>query len=118
MKDYKKILVWKKAHELVLKIYAEAFTNFPKDESFRLISQIKKAAYSVPLNIVEGASRNTDKDFAHFLDIALGSCVELEYALFLTKDLGFLTVDKYQEFNILIGEVKAMLIGFIKKIRP
>jgi len=117
MKDYRKIIVWEKAHALVLKIYAEAFDDFPQDESFRLVSQIKRAAYSIPLNIVEGASRNTDKDFAHFLDVALGSCVELEYALFLTKDLGFLSLDKYQDFNIRTGEVKAMLIGFIKKIR-
>ena len=117
MKDYKKILVWEKAHALVVKVYAEAFADFPKDESFRLVSQIKRAAYSIPLNIVEGASRNTDKDFAHFLDMALASCVELEYALFLAKDLDFLPLQKYEEFNDRTGEVKAMLIGFIKKIR-
>jgi len=117
MKDYKKILVWEKAHVLVLKIYSDAFIDFPKDESFRLVSQIKRAAYSIPLNIVEGAARNTEKDFAHFLDIALASCVELEYALFLAKDLGFLPLEKYQKFNDQTGEVKAMLIGFIKKIR-
>jgi len=117
MKDYKKILVWEKAHILVVRIYAEAFSDFPKEESYRLVSQIKRAAYSIPLNIVEGASRNTDKDFAHFLDIALGSCVELEYALFLAKDLGFLPLHKYEDISTQTGEIKAMLIGFIKKIR-
>lgn len=79
MRDYKKYDVWVKSHELVLFIYKEVIPNFPKSEQFELTSQIKRAAYSIPLNIAEGCGRNSDKDFAHFLDIALGSVHELEY---------------------------------------
>ena len=70
MRDYTKIEVWKKAHQMVLHIYKNVFPALPSLEKYDLHSQIKRAAYSVPLNIVEGAGRFTEKDFAHFLDIA------------------------------------------------
>ncbi|GAA3966761.1 hypothetical protein GCM10022246_19560 [Pedobacter ginsengiterrae] len=65
----------------------------------RLNSQVKRAAYSVPLNIVEGAGRNSSMDFVRFLDMALGSCNEAEYACLLAKDLRYLNDEKYQEIN-------------------
>lgn len=73
MRDYKKYEVWKNAHALVLLIYSDVIKKMPQGERYDLTSQIKRAAYSIPLNIVEGCGRNTDKDFAHFLDNALGS---------------------------------------------
>jgi four helix bundle protein len=86
-------------------------------KKYDLHSQVKRAAYSVPLNIVEGAGRNSDMDFARFLDIALGSCHETEYACLLAKDLKYLDEGQYQEINNKTNEVKAMLIGLLKRLR-
>ncbi|MEO6813118.1 MAG: four helix bundle protein, partial [Ginsengibacter sp.] len=68
MRVYKKYDVWIKAHELTLFVYKNVIPQLPKSEQFELCSQIKRATYSIPLNIVEGCGRNTEKDFAHFLD--------------------------------------------------
>ncbi|MFI5155705.1 MAG: four helix bundle protein [Chitinophagales bacterium] len=90
MRDYRKYEVWNNAHELVLFVYSQIAKEFPMEEGFGLTSQMKRAACSIPLLIVEGCGRNTDKDFAHFLDISLGSAQELEYCLLLATDLKIL----------------------------
>lgn len=117
MRDFKKYGVWIKAHELTLHVYKVVLPCFPKSEQFDLHSQLKRATYSIPLNIVEGCGRNTDKDFAHFLDMALASLQEAEYCALLAFDLGYFTHAVYDEVNQMYGEVKAMLIGLIKTIR-
>lgn len=117
MRDFKKLAVWKKSHELFLFVYKGVLSKFPKTEQFDLHSQTKRAAYSIPLNIVEGSGRFTEKDFAHFLDIALGSTHELEYACLLSKDLSYIDEQLYNVINQHINEVKAMLIGLIKVLR-
>jgi four helix bundle protein len=117
MRDYKKYDVWVKAHELVLITYKEVLSSFPGNERYDLTSQLKRATYSIPLNIAEGCGRNTDKDFAHFLDISLGSAQEVEYCLLLAFDLGYLNIEIYQIANGKTNSVKAMLINLIKSIR-
>jgi len=117
VRDYKKYDFWVKAHELVLFIYKEIAPCFPKSEQFELSAQIKRAAYSIPLNIAEGRGRSSDKDFAHFLDNALGSTHELEYCALLVFNLGFIDKIKYEELNRHVNEVKAKLINLIKAIR-
>jgi four helix bundle protein len=117
VRDYKKYDVWRKAHELVLFVYKEIIPSFPNSEKFELLSQMKRAAYSIPLNIVEGCGRASDKDFAHFLDMALGSCHELEYCALLILDLGFIDQLKYDQLSSRVNEVKAKLINLIKTIR-
>jgi four helix bundle protein len=72
MQDYKELLVWQKSHVFVISIY-KSLLNFPKDEAFNLISQLKRASTSIPTNIAEGTGRFTQKDFASYLQIALGS---------------------------------------------
>jgi four helix bundle protein len=114
MRDYKKYDVWVKSHQLVLCTYAP---KFPTSEQFALTSQIKRASYSTPLNIVEGCGRNTDKDFAHFLDVALGSTQELEYCLLLAKDLEYISEQLFFMANEKINEIKAKLINLIKSTR-
>lgn len=116
MQDYKELLVWRKSHDFVLNLYG-SFSGFPKDETFNLVSQLKKAASSIPANIAEGAGRFTQKDFASFLQNALGSCHEVEYFLLLSKDLGFLSIDLYKDLDSKANEIKAMLISLIKKVR-
>lgn len=117
MRDYKKYEVWKKAHELNMFVYKNLLPHFPKSEQFDLLSQTKRCAYSIPLNIVEGSGRSTEKDFAHFLDMALGSSHELEYCCLMCKDLSYINGELYNIVNDNINEVKAMLIGLIKVLR-
>ena len=117
MRNYTKYDVWIKSHELVLIVFKEVAPHFPKSQQFELSSQMKRAAYSVPLNIVEGCGRNTEKDFCHFLDIALGSAQELEYCFLLGKDLQYISDELYNDLQNKIGEIKAKLINLIKSIR-
>ena len=117
MRDYKKYDVWEKSHKLVLFIYQEIIPVLPKSEIFDLVSQIKRAAYSIPMNIAEGCGRNTEKDFTHFLDISLGSVHELEYCSLLIFDLKYINKEKQTVLMEKINEVKAKLINLIKSIR-
>ena len=82
MSDYKNLIVWKKSHEFVLKIY-KVSSLFPKEEQFGITSQIRRASLSIPSNIAEGNGRGGDRDFARFLRIAQGSVNEVEYLLLL-----------------------------------
>ena len=117
MRDYHKYEVWKKSHELVLYIYQDVLKLLPGEENYELATQFRRAAYSVPLNIVEGCGRSSDKDFAHFLDMALGSIQEVEYCSLLLKDLDYISEPRYQLLHQKAGEVKAMLIALIKSVR-
>jgi four helix bundle protein len=78
MKDYRKFVVWQKSHELTLEIY-QVVSDFPKDELYGLVSQMKRSASFIPTNIAEGCGRNTELDFRRFLVMAFGSANELEY---------------------------------------
>ncbi|WP_121665999.1 four helix bundle protein [Mesonia aquimarina] len=93
MRNYKNYLVWKKGHQLTLDIY-QLTNNFPKEKLFNLVSQMKRAASSIPTNIAEGCGRNSEKDFTRFLYIAFGSANELEYQILLSIDLNFITTEK------------------------
>lgn len=117
MRDYKKLDVWKKAHELNMFIKKNIATQFPKEERFELTSQLTRASLSIPLNIVEGCGRFTDKDFAHFLDNALGSANEIDYCCLCASELNYISEDDYLKVNQSINEVRAMLISFLKFLR-
>ncbi|TZF81709.1 four helix bundle protein [Pedobacter sp. BS3] len=116
MQNYKELLVWQKAHHFTLKMYA-VVTSFPKEETYNLTSQIKRSASSIGTNIAEGCGRYTQKDLANFLQTALGSVHELEYQLLLSKDLKFIDNELFVELEKEAGEIKAMLISLIKKVR-
>src|SRR5688500_19694656 len=85
MKDFRQLKVWEKAHQVALAIY-KATKEFPKEELYGLTSQIRRASMSIPTNISEGCGRNTDAEFARFLQIAMGSASETEYQLLLSHD--------------------------------
>ncbi len=89
MQNYKELKVWEKAHHFTLQVY-EASKLFPKDELYSLTNQLKRAAASIPANIAEGCGKNTQNEFAHYLNISLGSANEAEYFLILSKDLNYL----------------------------
>ncbi|MBN8575299.1 MAG: four helix bundle protein [Cyclobacteriaceae bacterium] len=116
MKDYKKLLVWQKAHENVLDVY-RITKAFPKEEQFGLTSQLRRSIVSVANNIVEGCGKYTEKDFANFLQIALGSCQESEYLIMLSFQLDYLQKTDYERISQQVGEAKAMLISLIKTVR-
>jgi four helix bundle protein len=117
MRDYKKLDVWKKSHLLTKQVYANVLPVMPMEERFALTNQLRRSTYSIPLNIVEGCGKNSDKDFAHYLDNALGSAHEVEYTCYLIYDLGYIQKENYNDLNNAINEVKAMLIAFIKFLR-
>src|SRR5450432_4480194 len=117
MRNYNKYEVWVKSHELVQFIYTTVVPILPISEQYELTRQLKRAAYSVPFNIVEGSGRNSEKDFAHFLDISFGSILEVEYCTLLIRDLSYLNSDLYSTLFEKINHIKAMLIGLIKSIR-
>ena len=115
MVDYRKYKVWQRAHQLVIDVY-QLTSNFPKSEQFNLISQINRAAVSIPTNIAEGCGRQTQKELIRFLYIASGSTHELEYLVFLSKELGYLTDEKVSGILSEISEIKRMLAALIRKI--
>ncbi|MBC7195805.1 MAG: four helix bundle protein [Deferribacterales bacterium] len=102
--DTSKFIVWQRAHELVLKIY-EITKGFPKDEQFGLTSQIRRAAVSIPSNIVEGKARGSNKDYNRFLMMARGSLEEVKYQMLLAKDLNYIDENTYIEIYNNMDEV-------------
>jgi four helix bundle protein len=118
MRNYKKYEFWIRSHELVILLYKQIVPGFPESEKFGLSSQLRRAAYSIPFNIVEGCGRHSEKDFAHFLNISLGSAQELEYCILLIKDLNFICEEEYLLLNEKVNEIKAMIINLIRVVRP
>ena len=116
MQDFRKLLVWKKSHALVLEAYRVS-RDFPRDELFGLTSQMRRCAVSMPSNIAEGCGRGSDPDFARFLLMAMGSSSELEYQLLLSKDLGYLDTALHQNLETKVIEVKRMLASLINKVK-
>ena len=116
MKDYRKLVVWEKAHKLVLFIYKITKT-FPREEQYGLIGQIRRTATSAPTNIAEGCGRYTQLDFARHLQQAFGSIQEVQYLSFLSFELKYLDQNIYNTLDKDINEVKAMLISLIQKVR-
>ncbi|MEW5895315.1 MAG: four helix bundle protein [Candidatus Omnitrophota bacterium] len=113
--NYKKLIVWQKADQLAKTVYIET-ENFPRREVFGVTSQLRRAALSVPTNIVEGYARRTRKELVRFLDISLGSFVETEYLIDFSLSLGFLSEQSYQKIAALRAEVGSLLWKFIKSI--
>lgn len=115
MKNFRDLKVWEKSHELTLVAY-EATANFPKQEMFGLVSQIRRCASSIPANIAEGCGRRGNGEFHRFLQIAMGSASELEYHLLLSHDLKFLDEQIYRPLNDRVEEVKRMLSSLARKV--
>jgi len=116
MHNFKELIVWQKARKLVKEIYI-IVDSFPNEEKFGINSQIKRASISIPANIAEGAGRNTDNDFGRFLDIANGSCFELETLLILAIDLDYLSETGYNSVKKDIEEIQKMIYSLRNKIK-
>jgi len=116
MRDFRKIKAWEKAHELTLGIYATT-SSFPKDELYGLTSQMRRSASSIPTNIAEGCGRESEADFARFLQIAIGSTTELEYQILLSRDLKLIDSKTHDQLANSVIEIRRMLFSFIKTLK-
>jgi four helix bundle protein len=116
IKSFEDLLVWKKAHNIVLIIY-KLLEKFPKEEKYRIIDQLARAVISIPTNIVEGFGRYTSKDYVHFLIIARGSVSEVKYLVLLSKDLKYVTFTEYDELKKELDDIGKMINGLINSLR-
>ena len=115
MRNFKNYEVWELSHQLTKDVYK--ITQFlPASERFQLISQMQRAAYSIPSNFSEGCGRKSDKDFNKFVQIALGSAHELEYFLILSRDLGYIPEDIQEELDRKVNEIKKKLFSLGQKL--
>jgi four helix bundle protein len=112
---WKDLLVWQKSHAFVLEVY-NLTINFPESEKFGLIQQVRRSSVSIAANIVEGKSKNTDKEFRSFLFNARGSLEETRYHLLLARDLGYFDERKYELIEKSATEVSFLLNKLITSI--
>ena len=116
MRDFHKLGIWERSHQFTLKVY-DVTKSFPQSELFGLTSQIRRASSSIPTNIAEGCGRATNKDFAHFLQMAIGSASEVEYELLLARDLHYLNIDDYNILNKEIVEIRRMIYKYQSELK-
>jgi four helix bundle protein len=115
MHNFKELKVWKVGIE-VSKITFQLCRNFPSDEKYGLISQMVRAAISIPSNIAEGCGRKSNKELYQFLSIALGSSFELETQFIIAKEFGYITQVALDATCIQITEIQKMIYGFQKSL--
>ena len=115
-RPYQKLIAWKEAHSLCVWVYKITMT-FPQHEKFALADQMRRAAYSVPMNIVEGNSRRSSKDQARFLEIAISSLEELHYQCILANELEYLDMkiledadDRIRRVGFLTQKLRASIL--------
>lgn len=110
MEKFKKLTVWLKSHKLVLEIY-RITKNYPKEELFCLVSQMRRAMLSVPANIAEGSKRKTKKDRQHFLSMAETSLEEVKYYLLVSYELTYISKEEGEALTEQAREIGRMLNG-------
>lgn len=116
MRDFHKLKVWEKAHQLTLKIY-QSTVDFPKEELYGLTSQMRRAASSIPTNIAEGCGRSSKAEITQFFNVANGSAFELEYHLILAHDLKYISDAMFVELTSNLVEVRQMLYAFTQRLK-
>lgn len=115
MQNYRELIVWQKAVELVEEVY-KILKTLPSDERYALSDQMKRSAVSIPSNIVEGRGRNSDREFLRFLNIANGSAYELETQLIICQRLGYVKEEQLLKAFRLCDEICRILNAMIKKL--
>lgn len=114
--NFKELKIWNLAMEIAEEIY-KISSNFPAEEKYGIVSQIRRSAVSVPSNIAEGTGRGSDKEFRHFLEVALASAYELETQLIFTEKLKFSKEELNTSIHNKLNELEKMIAGFIKKLK-
>ncbi len=115
--SFRDLIVWQKSHQLTLDVYRTT-SLFPNSEKFGIVSQMRRAASSIPANIVEGHSRKSRKEFLQFLSIAKGSLEELKYFIILSSDLDYINDEKTKRLVEISEEVSKILYAFTKSLKP
>ena len=115
MRPHERLDVWKKAIEFVVAVY-KATDDFPRDERFGLISQLRRAAVSIPANIAEGAGRKSYKEFAYFLSNSQGSASEVDTELLIANRLSYIGNSRYVELRASLDEIGRMLTGLCQHL--
>jgi four helix bundle protein len=116
MEDFKDLRVWAKAHELTLAVYQKT-RAFPKEETYGLTSQLRRASASMGADIAEGCGRRFDAEMKRFVQIARGSANEVEYYLLLAKDLEFLTHEEHKNLEAKVIEIQRMLASLVQSLK-
>lgn len=116
MRDFKKLIIWQKAMEVVSAVY-QAVERFPKEERYGLRSQVTRSAVSIASNIAEGNAKSSEKEKKRFMEIALGSSFELETQLLIIEKLNWLKEDEAENILKLLEEEQRMLSSFIEKLK-
>jgi len=116
MRNFKELKIWNKARALVKEIY-DVSDNFPSEEKFGLISQMRRSSISIASNIAEGSGKESNKEFIRFLEIAYSSAFELETQIILSHDLNFISDD--DEISLLkkIREIQKMIFTFVISLK-
>jgi len=118
MKTHKDLDVWKASIAFVTRLY-EVTINFPQHELYGIVSQIRRASVSIPVNIAEGAARNHRKEFNQFIGISLGSAAELETLMIISKNLKYLDEELYMIIKQDLDKIFRMLISLHRALsRP
>ena len=115
--SFENLKVWQKAHELMLFVHREIVPHLPKEEKWNLADQIRRSSKSVSANIAEGYGRFYYKDRVRFCYNARGSLTETENHLVDAKDLGYVTLQSYQQGRDLAGETQRLLNGYISYLK-
>lgn len=113
--SHEKLIAWQRADDLFIEVHRLTRT-FPSEERFELGSQMRRAAYSVPANVVEGMTRRSRRDRLRFLNIAEASLAEVAYCLHVARRLGYLSEDGYSGFDAAVLRVAAPLVGLIRSL--
>ncbi|MEK7605009.1 MAG: four helix bundle protein [Patescibacteria group bacterium] len=114
--NYKDLIVWQKSILLVKAIY-QITSRFPNHEMYSLVSQMRRAAVSIPSNIAEGYGRKSSREFAQFYAIAYGSALELETQLIICHELTYISKEQFEKITPLLEEVLRMLNSLVRKMR-
>lgn len=115
MHNFRKLDIWTKSINLVTEIY-QLTNTFPNHERFGLMSQMQRAAVSIPTNIAEGSAKTSNKDFARFLEISIGSLLELETEITIALNLKYVDSLVFENIQNKIIELQKMITGFKNKL--
>ncbi|MBL0012668.1 MAG: four helix bundle protein [Flavobacterium sp.] len=115
MKTFRNLLIWQKSMILVTSNY-QLTQKFPKEEIFGLTSQIRRCSVSIPSNIAEGYGRQSNKDFARFLNIAVSSLFEYQTQIEIAKNINYINEEEFNQLYEKSRELEAMIISFTKKV--
>ena len=116
MHQFEKLLIWEKSSIFCVEIYCIT-TTFPSDEKFCITSQLRRASVAIASNIAEGSSRSCNTDFSRFLEMAIGSCYEIETQLLISSDLGFINAKDLDSLTVKLEEIVKMTSKFRSSLK-